>query len=79
VWPHRKTIPRKKSGFTPTVLCGLLDGPMANDIVLSLAAKPGNPRNSEGSFVNLANGDILFAYSRYTGSWRRRHRRPLFP
>ena len=44
---------------------------MANDIVLSLAAKPGNPRNSEGSFVNLANGDILFAYSRYTGdSWQ---------
>ena len=27
-----------------------------------------NPRNSEGDFATLQNGDILFAYSRYTGS-----------
>ena len=27
-----------------------------------------NPRNSEGSFVRLKDGGILFAYSRYTGS-----------
>jgi len=44
---------------------------MKADIVLSLPAIQGNPRNSEGSFVTLANGDILFAYSRYTGeSWQ---------
>ncbi len=43
---------------------------MITDIVLPLPSGPGNPRNSEGSFVTLANGDILFAYSRYTGvSW----------
>lgn len=43
---------------------------MKTDIVLPLPSGPGNPRNSEGSFVTLANGDILFAYSRYNGeSW----------
>lgn len=29
---------------------------------------PGNPRNSEGSFVKLADGTLYFAYSRYCGS-----------
>lgn len=29
---------------------------------------PGNPRNSEGAFLTLENGDILFAYSRYSGT-----------
>jgi hypothetical protein len=36
-------------------------------VVLELPASPGNPRNSEGSFVALADGRILFAYSRYRG------------
>ena len=27
----------------------------------------GNPRNSEGSFVRLQDGRILFVYSRYNG------------
>lgn len=36
-------------------------------IVLALPASPGNPRNSEGSFVTLEDGRILFAYSRYSG------------
>lgn len=34
-------------------------------ITLTLNAKEGNPRNSEGSFVTLTDGRILFAYSRY--------------
>ena len=29
---------------------------------------PGNPRNSEGSFVKLADGTLYFAYSRYCGN-----------
>lgn len=29
---------------------------------------PGNPRNSEGDFVTLKDGRILFIYSRYTGN-----------
>lgn len=28
---------------------------------------PGNPRNSEGSFIKLADGTLYFAFSRYTG------------
>lgn len=36
-------------------------------LVHSLSPAPGNPRNSEGSFIRAKNGDILFAYSRYNG------------
>lgn len=36
-------------------------------IVLRLPPGAGNPRNSEGSFADLADGRILFAYSRFTG------------
>ncbi len=38
------------------------DGIMRLDL---LPPKPGNPRNSEGSFIELANGDIMFVYSRF--------------
>lgn len=39
-------------------------------IVLSLPHGRGNPRNSEGAFVTLADGRIMFAYTRYYGgSW----------
>lgn len=36
---------------------------------LALDIKPskGNPRNSEGSFIRMDDGTILFAYSRYSG------------
>jgi len=40
---------------------------MSHSIVLSLAHSPGNPRNSEGAFLDLADGRILFAYTRYSG------------
>lgn len=43
---------------------------MQSALVLTLPARPGNPRNSEGSFVTLRDGRILFAWSRYNGdSW----------
>lgn len=35
--------------------------------VLKLTPSENNPRNSEGDFVNLKDGRILFVYSRYTG------------
>ncbi|WP_343702040.1 sialidase family protein [Chitinophaga sp.] len=37
---------------------------------LALQLNPGedNPRNSEGDFITLKNGRILFVYSRYTGT-----------
>ena len=34
---------------------------------LELPPGPGNPRNSEGSFVTLKNGRILFIYTRFNG------------
>ncbi len=36
-------------------------------IVKELPPKAGNERNSEGSFVKLENGRIVFAYSRFSG------------
>jgi len=39
-----------------------------NPVVLSLDPGPGNPRNSEGSFISLRDGRILFIYSHFTGS-----------
>lgn len=37
-------------------------------IVLDLPPGPGNPRNSEGAFVDLSGGRILFVYSRFDGA-----------
>ncbi|AHF14608.1 sialidase [Niabella soli DSM 19437] len=37
-------------------------------VVLQLPPGPDNPRNSEGSFVTLKDGRILFVYSHYTGN-----------
>lgn len=36
-----------------------------NSIVLSLPHRRGNSRNSEGAFINLADGRILFAYTKF--------------
>ncbi len=35
--------------------------------VLELPPVPGNPRNTEGSFVTLKDGRVLFAYTKFTG------------
>lgn len=35
---------------------------------LQLNPAPGNPRNSEGDFITLKDGRILFIYSRFTGN-----------
>lgn len=43
---------------------------MNSEIVKMLEAGDGNPRNSEGSFIQLKDGRIMFVYSRYNGdSW----------
>src|SRR2546423_13323806 len=34
---------------------------------LTLSPREGNPRNSEGSFVTLKDGRILFVYTHFTG------------
>ncbi len=40
----------------------------APETVLTLEPGPGNPRNSEGAFVRLRDGRILFAYTHFTGT-----------
>lgn len=37
------------------------------NVVLDLRPAEGNPRNSEGAFIELKDGRLLFAYSRFTG------------
>ncbi len=37
------------------------------EVVLQLPPGPGNPRNSEGAFVELADGRLLFIYTHFTG------------
>ena len=40
---------------------------------LDLPPGPGNPRNSEGAFIPLRDGRIMFAYSRYCGESKSDH------
>ncbi len=42
---------------------------MENHIVLSLGPEGSNRRNSEGSFLRLEDGEILFIYSRFEGDY----------
>jgi len=46
---------------------GCSDG-AGKELVLSLPAKPDNPRNSEGDFITLKDGRIFFIFTRYTGN-----------
>lgn len=43
-------------------------GARENRIVLDLPPGPNNPRNSEGAFLDLKGGGLLFVYSRFIGS-----------
>lgn len=38
-----------------------------NRVVLDLETSPSNPRNSEGAFLELRDGRLMFAYTRFTG------------
>lgn len=49
-----------------SVFCSHLLAGAVPERVLELRPGPGNPRNSEGSFVSLKNGDVIFIYSHYT-------------
>ncbi len=52
-----------------TIVAAQEKPPLLNKtVVLELQPGEGNPRNSEGAFLALKNGDILFAYSRYFGN-----------
>jgi Neuraminidase (sialidase) len=54
-----QAVPASQSGANPR-----FDGAT---IIPLLPPGPGNPRNTEGSFVTLRDGRILFAYTRFTG------------
>lgn len=74
-------IPQTLSRFGVSVLCllflfgtvtsafsqstGVSEG---NRTVAQLLPGPNNPRNSEGDFITLKDGRILFVYSHYTGT-----------
>ncbi len=47
---------------------GWCQAPAAGKTVLHLTTDANNPRNSEGSFIGLKNGKILYVYSRFEGS-----------
>ncbi len=40
---------------------------LKSHLVLDLKPQEGNPRNSEGAFIRMDDGTLLFAYSRYSG------------
>lgn len=40
---------------------------MIGTIVLDLPPRPGNPRNSEGAFIDTRDGGLLFCYTGYSG------------
>lgn len=46
---------------------GAADAAVPYEVVLDLPPGPGNPRNSEGDFIILKDGRILFVYTRFTG------------
>ncbi|MEO9004611.1 MAG: sialidase family protein [Ginsengibacter sp.] len=44
------------------------EGNVGKENVLTLLPKANNPRNSEGDFITLKDGRILYVYSHYTGT-----------
>jgi len=53
------------------LLIGLVTSHAAGpETTLVLAPGPGNPRNSEGDFIRLAQGDLLFVYTRFADGAR---------
>jgi len=51
-----------------TGITGTNDKEPGKKVVLRLDPGPGNPRNSEGDFIALKGGRIMFVYTHYTGS-----------
>ena len=47
------------------VLTASADPAQGLKVALELKPGPDNPRNSEGAFMTLKDGRIMFAYSRY--------------
>lgn len=55
--------------FFPAFCCGNeLAIQMEREVCLNLVPQPDNPRNSEGDFLRLKDGRIMFIYSKYFGN-----------
>jgi hypothetical protein len=54
-------------GFPENMLPASGPEPEGPQRVLRLAPGPGNPRNSEGDFIRLQDGRVLFIYAHFTG------------
>ena len=54
--------------LSAAVLAASADPAAGVKIALELKPGPDNPRNSEGAFMPLKDGRIMFVYSRYYGS-----------
>ena len=53
---------------TSSIFCQGVKISEAGNTVFKLLPGPNNPRNSEGDFITLKDGRILFVYSHYTGA-----------
>jgi hypothetical protein len=51
-------------------LTGWLVQAAENTVALNLEPTPANPRNSEGAFITLKSGRLLFLYTRFYGGAR---------
>ena len=72
---RKKSMTYRSSIIFVIILCYLLfcgcnteySIELGKEIVLRLEPKEGNPRNSEGDFISLNDGRLLFVYTHFTG------------
>ncbi len=64
----KRLLPAVLIVLTLSLITGCVKKQVEKEIVLHLEPKAGNPRNSEGDFVQLKGGRILFIYSHFTES-----------
>jgi hypothetical protein len=58
---------RKMDSSCNTALCVPESCVLLGRLTADIGPSENNPRNSEGAFIRAKNGDILFAYSKYSG------------
>lgn len=58
---------RRRTFLTGSLAASLPGASPGIEFIDLLPPGPGNPRNTEGSFVELRDGSLLFAYTKFTG------------
>ncbi len=66
-WPSRIAIGAFLIVLLSVVVCPAQTQAPENRIVCDLETGPDNPRNSEGAFLELNDGRLMFAYTRFYG------------